>query len=396
MIGMLFFASAIFSLTHKNMSIRNKRILFMVFSAALVVSFYSLSFIHLFYIISIFIISRIRGNKKTVSLGAVLFLIAITFSWYMYVSNPPLNKLTEVFQRMVDRFIVDMFEPQARVSSAYTALSPVAQTSIIGLVHKLLVYITHFFIVIGTVILTIKPKEFKFNPEFRLVAILSTFILLLCLGVPNFAPALNFSRFYQIIMLFLAPLFALGGMYFLRLIGKSASPFLRKFSKVSCRDLELRIVTLVLIAFFLFQVGFVNHVTKDYPYSYSLDFNRKKTSTDRGIRVSLYSIYVPEQDFFSAQWLYQNKDNISLVYADGSWGKPVLAAYTLLAYERVNYLFNTTKLESRSYIYLRQLNVREGIVHTVAESFNISVISSLLNQSNKIYSNGESEIYCVP
>jgi len=164
----------------------------------------------------------------------------------------------------------------------------------------------------------------------------------------------------------------------------------------------------VLIAFFLFQVGFVNHITEGYPYSYSLDFNRKKTSTDLGLRVSLYSVYVPEQDFFSAQWLRQNKDNEYLVCADGSWGRPILLAYALLNYDKICYLFNATKPEDlfnvtkleepepSCYIYLRHLNVREGLIYTVTGAFNLSDISLLLAQSNKIYSNGDSEIYSVP
>jgi len=399
MIATLFFVASIFSLTHRNMTPRNKRILFMIFSAALVVSHYSVSFIYLFYVISIFILSYIRGNRKSLDLALVLFVIAITFSWYVYVSNPPLNRLIDVFHDIIDRFIVDIFEPEARLPARYASLSPLVQTSIIGWVHKILVYITQFFIIIGTVVLTIKPKEFKFNPEFRLMAVLSAFILLLCLGVPNLATAWGFSRFYQIIMVFLAPLFVLGGMYLLRLIEKFASPFLRRFTKVSCRDLELRIVTVVLIAFFLFQVGFVNHVTGGYPYSYSLGFNRKKASTNPSIVIEFYHVYVSERDVFSARWLSKNMNKTLVVYADLAPYYHILPAYALLPFTQINDLHKNMTLTQSSYIYLSNLNVQKGVIiprASAAMSFNISEISDFFNKNDKIYSNGGSDVYYAP
>jgi len=400
MVALLFFVVAIFSLMHKSITLRNKRILLMIFSAALVLSNYSLSFIYLFYVVSTFIILHIRGNKKTLDLALVLFIVAVTFGWYMYVSNPPLNRLIDVFHHMSERFTADLFNPEARLSQAYAPLSPLAQTSIIGLVHKILIYITHFFVVIGAVILTIKPKEFKFHPEFRLMAISSVFILLLCLGVPNFAPALNFSRFYQIIMLFLAPLFALGGMCFLRVIGKFASPFLSRFSEVSCRDLELRVVTVVLIAFFLFEVGLINHVTGGYPYSYSLDFGRKRGSNDLSIAIDFYTAYVTEQEVLSARWLSKYMNKTFMVYADSIPYYRILPAYALLDFPQLSDLFKNMTFSESSYIYLRYLNVQKGVIvpRGVAgyygTPFNISEIDFLRN--DKIYSNGHSDVYYSP
>jgi uncharacterized membrane protein len=229
------------------------------------------------------------------------------------------------------------------------------------------------------------------------MAILSGFLLVLCLVVPDFAPSLNFSRFYAIALLFVAPLFVLGGMYFLGLIGKFfSSSFMRSF-KFFRRDLELRIVTLVLVVFFLFQVGFFNHVANGPTYSYSLDFNRIKTSTDPNIRAKILDAFVPEQDFFSARWLGTNIDNKSLVYADYRIGEPILADYASLENQRISYLFNTTELDPRPYyIYLRYLNVREGIIDTATGAFNLSDISTLLARSDTIYSNGESEIHYTP
>ena len=398
----LFLVLAIFSLTNENMDSSKRRIFFMIFSTALVISHYSLSFIFLFFVLLTYILSRIRrkgrtlslGREGPLSLGLILFLIATTFAWYMYVSTPPLNRLTIALQRMLERFFVDLFQPEARFQPALMPLSPIAQSSLVGSIHKILIYISMFFVGIGLIVLLAKPKKTKLDSEFRLLAILSGFLLVLCLVVPDFAPMLNFTRFYQIALLFLALLFPLGGLYFLELIGDFSSPFLRGFN-FSHRDLGLRAVSLVLIIFFLFQSGFVNHVANSYTYSFSLDFNRIETSTDPNTRAKILRIFVAEQDIFSAQWLGANIDNESLVYADYSMYGQVLPDYALLENERIRYLSNTTELESRSYVYLRSLNVREGMIDTFTYTFNLSDISTLLARSDTIYSNGESEIHSV-
>jgi len=232
------------------------------------------------------------------------------------------------------------------------------------------------------------------------MAILSAFILLLCLSVPNFAPALNFSRFYQVTMLFLAPMFSLGGMYFVRLVRKSASPFLHWFDKVSRRDLELHIVTAVLIGFFLFQVGFVNHVTGGYPYSYSLDFGRKQASNDLGMTIDFHTVYVTEQEVLSARWLAKYMDKTQMTYADSIPYYHTLHAYALLPFTQVGDLSKNMTFPRNSYVYLGYLNIQHDVILPRGSTgylgmpFNLSEIDFLKN--NKIYSNGHSDVYYSP
>jgi len=398
----LFLVLAIFSLINKNMDLQERRIFFMIFSTALIISHYSLSFIFLFFVLLTYVLSRIRrkewtlslGQEGTLSLGLILFLIAMTFAWYMYVSTPPLNRLTIALQRMLERFAVDLFQPEARFQPALMPLSPLAQSSFVGSIHKILIYVSIFFIVVGLVVLAAKPSKFKLDSGFRLFVILSGFLLVLCLVVPDLAPTLNFTRFYQIALLFLALLFPLGGLYFLGELGNILSFFMRGFD-FSHRDLALRVISLVLIIFFLFQSGFVNHIANSYTYSFSLDFNRMETSVDPNTRAKILRVFVTEQDFFSARWLGANIDNQSPVYSDYSMHGRVLPNYALLENERIRYLSNTTALESRSYVYLRSLNVREGMIDTFTYTFNLTEISSSLARSDTIYSNGESEIRSV-
>ena len=52
-------------------------------------------------------------------------------------------------------------------------------------------------------------------------------------------------------------------------------------------------------------------------------------------------------------------------------------------------------LEQGGFIYLGQLNVVNGIMTTFSAQFNTSDIYSLLNETNLVYSNGNSEVWFV-
>ncbi len=400
-VGVLFFVLSIFLIVENKLDLGKKRLLLVIFAAALVVSHYSIAYIFIFYIILIFVLSRIRvlSYLKVTILGPsmILLLIALTFSWYIYVSDSPLNQLLNSVNRIISWFNVDLFSTEARIQPALRPLSPTEATSLIGMIHKGLIYLEHFFIGIGIIVLTIKPKKFRLDPEFRLVAIISMAILLLCLGIPNLAPVLNMTRFYSIVIPFLAPFFVLGGTFLLQSIGKFATPFLLKFRKVSVKNLELQIVTCVLIASFLFQVGFVNHVTGGYPTSYSLDLDRREKLGDLSIRVTTHSNYFLDQEVSSAKWFWENVNQTSKVYADWNSRFSVLRSYALLPDDKILPITNDTSLESQTYIYLKYLNIRVGVISTFGfKYFNTSDISPVLANCNKIYSNSDSEIYHVP
>jgi uncharacterized membrane protein len=227
------------------------------------------------------------------------------------------------------------------------------------------------------------------------MAIFAAFLLLACMAVPNVAPTLNFTRFYRYAMVFLAPLFILGGVYFLGLFRKISMPFPAR-PKFVFKDFRLVMLTIVLVVFFLFRSGFINNVTGDRPYSYSLDFDRMKTSALFGAEGSLYSVYVPEQDLFSARWLALQIGNNSLVYADYGMGVTTLIDYTSLNSQNIDYILNETQSEPGSYVYLRSLNTLGGIVAFRQGYFNLSDLFPSPLQNCRIYSNGASDVYFVP
>jgi uncharacterized membrane protein len=397
MITYLFLSAMLFCFVKQDMDINTRRVLVIAFGAGLAVSHYSFAFVSAFLIVFVFVAMRIVGRKdQLMNLTLVLCIVGITFAWYMYVATPPFNSLTDALHNIASRLTTDLFNSQNRLDPGMNVLSPLNQaTSLSGLIHKIVVYISELFVVVGAIILAIKPKEFKFHPVFRWMAIFATLLLLMCIAVPNVAPTLNFMRFYRYSMIFLAPLFVLGGVYFLGLFRKILNRFPTRHRFVS-RDLSLHVVTIVLVVFFLFRSGFVNTVTRGVPYSYSLDFDRMKTSAFFTTGGSIYSVYVPEQDLSSATWLALQIGNRSLVYAEYGMGIVTLIDYTTLDSENIEYIVNGTQSEPKSYTYLRSFNVLGGIVAYELVYLNLTDLSPSLSQNCEIYSNGLSNVYFAP
>jgi uncharacterized membrane protein len=393
MITYLFLSAAIFCFVKQDIDLKTRRVLVITFTIGLAVSHYSLAFLFVFFVALAFAAMRIVGKRDALlNLTLVLCIVGITFAWYMYVATPPLNRLTDTFRNIASRLITDLFNPQNRLNPGMNPISPTSQaTSLDGLVHKIVIYISEFFVLVGAIVLIIKPKEFKFHPVFRWMAIFAAFLLLVCIAVPNVAPSLNFTRFYRYTMIFLAPLFTLGGAYFLGMFGKIWSPHLTR-PRFVFRNFRLLVLTIVLVVFFLFRSGVVNTVTGGSLYSYSLDFERMIASR----LWDIYDIRVLEQDLSGASWMALQIRNSSLVYAEYGRGILTLTGYTTLDSQNIYYIANETQSKPESYIYLRSLNVLYGRVALPLGHFDLSDSSPLLSQNCKIYSNGASDVYFVP
>lgn len=401
MLGQVFFVLAMFIVVEKQLPIWSKRFLLVVFTSALVVSHYSLAFIFVFMIIAIYAFPRIMSifrtsrflgtNGQVLTLGMVLLLIALTFSWYIYVSDSPLNQLSNSAHRIVSMFTSDFSRLESRWGQgAFSSLSPTVASSLVGTVHKVLIYLEQAFIVIGVAVLLFRPRAFELSPQFRLSALLGALILGLCFIVPNFSGTLNLSRFYAIVIPLLAPFFVLGVRFLLNTFVRILGRHLPRRIRSSLPKAGVYVAACILICVFLFQVGFVNHIANDYPYSYSLDLDRKFNSKDLGVQITSHSVSFVDTDVFGARWLRERMNSTLQVYADENSRTSVLKSYALLNDQETLPITNGT-LEPRAYVYLKFVNVRLGSF----DAFNSSEMTPVLEQCNMIYSNGNSETYFV-
>jgi uncharacterized membrane protein len=388
-----FLVLSILVLLDKNMSIERRKLFLVVFGAALLVSHYSLMFIYLFLVFCIYAISKFkRHSDEVLNSSVVSLLFVMAFLWYS-LSLAPLNSLSQMFHEVIFRFFTDMSSPAARSSGLF---APHPIFNIASLINWVFFYIANFLVLIGVLVLLFKLVKIEVDPKFRQVTLLCAVILLLCLVVPNIAPALNLTRFYAITLLFLAPCFVFGGK---TLVGISENILKKVAGRHSlskrCDQICTILLCAVLIGYFLSESGLVNCVAGASPLSYPLDYNRIRTSTIPGQlnSISFYSVYISEQDVFSAVWLSKNIGESSTIYADSVSSVSVLPSYGLIPMGQISSLTDTTILTQGSFIYLGQLNVADGIITTATSSFNTSEIYPILNMTNLVYSNGNSEIW---
>jgi len=358
-----------------------RKVIILIFSSALIVSHYAMAFIYLYFIIFLYFLFRIQSKIIPVlSPGMILFMIVFTFTWYMFISNSPLNTLLSNFIRITRLFWTDFLSIDSRSQASLTPLSITMSTNIVGMIHKLLIYIEHIFLCIGMIVLITRPKKFRLYPIFRFISLISLSLLLLCFIVPNLSHTLNLTRFYSILIPLFCPLFILGGTFLLGL------------KKVYYKNFGLNIVVCIIIITFLFNIGLVTHVTKGYPYSFSLDLDRRLRSSDLGIKRHTHSEYYLNQEIFSATWLLNKMDSNFKVYA-GLDSQKVLRSYALLPGDRMLQILNNTSFEPRSYIFFKYLNVKVGIIKTTRGFIETSDLSHKYKNYSKIYSNSCSDIY---
>lgn len=403
LVAELFFVLSVFLLIDKSIGVRKRTVLFMIFSFGVVISHYSISYVYLLFIAFAFILSYRYGNGGVLTREVFLFLCAITFSWYLYISNSAFLGLINSIGNVITSLGRDILNTSARSTYVFTMLNPSTSSSIVGLIYRLLVYCQNGLILIGVFTLFIEKGKRQFTKDYRYISVLSMFLLVLGLVVPNFAPTLNFERYYQITLLFLAPFFVFGGLTIiefiknlsLRVLSNFRMPILRESRSAIHGNLSLQLLTLLLITSFLFQVGLVNHVTGSVPLSISLDLDRKKTSSSLEVLYSLYEVYIPEQDVFSARWYLRNIGQAAEIYADVHSKDNVLPAYALENKNKILDIKNTTDRQKDAYVYLRYFNIQYNTIVSYEGIFNASDIG-LLDQTDTIYSNGASEIRWTP
>jgi uncharacterized membrane protein len=395
-VAVFFFVLSVLVLLDKIMPLEKRRILFVVFSAALIVSHYSTAYLYLGFLFVTYAILRITGeNNKVLSGKIVLLVSSIGFVWYAFTESP-LITLGNFLNRFFSRFSQDLVSTTSRSTQVFAPHSILTFASVINWV---LFFLVHFMILVGVLVVIFKlSKKAKLDTTYRVLLIISSVILFMCLAVPNIAPALNFTRFYQLSLMFLAPCFVLGGHAFVDIFTNLLRRATRKSFLWNTHKIGAILICVVLVGYFFSQSGLINSVTKAAPLSYSLDFNRFITSKDPSYKAQIYSAYIPEQNFFSAKWLSEHSQPQSIVYADYDSLQTALLSYGVLTWESYE-LHSATILGQNSYVYLSKLNVKDGIL-TVTEPtmgwFNTSELSSTLGKSDLIYSNGNGEIWYVP
>lgn len=430
-IAELFLVLLILVMIDKNMDKMKRAFLSIVFGISLAVSHYGLSYIYMFCLISIWLIlvlgeypwmqklmndfyskfgkkiEKPAGNPvplkvdRTISSIFVLLFITFTLAWYLYVSSSSaFNAIVHIGDHITSSIFIGFLNPETAQGWDIITKKTVSP---LHSVTKYLHLISQFFIFVGLLTLLLKRANTMFEREYSAFSLVNFVICCCGIALPFFASSLNTTRLYQITLFFLAPFCVIGGITFFRMINKVA--------KASWTDQRvrssLRALSVFFAIFLLFNTGWVYEIAKDHPGSISLSQESIKVYGDAKEKMGFYNCYIPEQDVFSARWLSNNRNNVYKIYSDDSvtsLKSYVLVSVGLVDCSKISVLTNTTsEISVNSYVFLRYVNIIEGIMgYRVPETlikkssvYNITEIYPLIENKNKIYSNGGSDTYAA-
>jgi uncharacterized membrane protein len=389
-VAMLFYLLIFLLFFSKELASWEKYILLVIFGASIVVSHYSLSYILIFLIFSVWFATFVlKKDNRRISLTVCILFLVMAFSWYIFVSGSgPFDDFVKFGNNISSNFATDFFNAGSRSSTVLSGLGLGSATSFLHQIGRYIFYGTEALIGLGLLAVIIQRKKVKLDPEFVALMIINFVMLVMTIVVPMLASSFREERFYEVAVLFLSPLAILGI--------KAVSEIGQKLWR---RSTFLSLALIVLIVFFMFQSEFVYAITRDVTWTVEMGmYNSDK--------LSLYSQIVLPGDVVGGQWLsnYRAAGGKSIVFSDASLDSHVLTAFCSLDRENIQVLSNTTArasnttsgLQSGSYIYLGWMNIHLGIVNGQFYQYKTTDISALLNSTNLVYSNGYSEVYQSP
>ncbi|HEY0196417.1 MAG TPA: DUF2206 domain-containing protein, partial [Methanobacterium sp.] len=208
--------------------------------------------------------------------------------------------------------------------------------------------------------------------EFILGIVISLALLVLFVALPYISIAYDVARLFFQLIIFLAPVFVIGGIFLARLIKKP----------------KWDVYLLLALLIFLFTcVTYLQYSALGEPYSSDYENNS----------IVRQGNYIYDSEIISAQWISQNRVNNLTVYSDGREVARFLTAYgPNISRENINSsFFGWNQTVDSGYIYLGYVNIHNRIIIDMGSDFirvNMDPYFFLLDGKSTIYDNGGSRI----
>lgn len=379
MIGDLFFALLLLVIMKSELKRFHKITFFIIFSFALIVSHYGLAEIFLMFLCLALLYSLIfKRQIRNITSVMVILLSVMMFAWYIFISNASVFDSLVSYGNYVYSQLSEFFNIESRGEVVLQGLGLEAPPTIWNYLSRMFAYATQAFIIIGFIGLTTRKVTSNFSREEYLFIVAAMTFLSALILVPGLANTMNMTRFYHILLFFLAPLFVIGAEFIAKFLFKHRKEF--GFSVL---------VLIILTPYFLFQTGFVYEVVKNQSWSLPLSGYRMDP-----VFLKWAMRYFYESEVQGAIWMSKYVvNNDSMTYADAISTSSLLNGYGMMIYGvNMGRLSNVTNFLPGSYIYINQLNIMNNAVITNTYLLNTSDLK-IFDFSSKLYSNGNCEVY---
>lgn len=401
-IAELFLVLLILLMIDKHMNKSKRSFLIIIFSISLATSHYGLSYIFMLCLIPAWIMlvlaenptirnlknkylpnfgresdelalnpNHLKSEDRSINYAFVLLFVIFTLMWYMFVSDSSaFNAIASVVKHIISSISTDFLDPDS-AQGLKLALTP-RKTLLLNRINQAINYLNQIFIIIGGIVLLLKSQAIKFEREYISFAELNLGLCFAGVSVPFFASALNMTRLYHIVLIFLAPICVIGGIVFIRGVIKLVG--------ITWTDrhmsISIKILSIYFVIFFLYQSGMVLGLTEGFSssllvYNSSIDFPRFN-----------------DREVSGAAWI-NNVRGDQIVFAD-PYRSLLLSSF---ARDKLGLSeFND------SYVYLGTFNIMTGSIMKTSRKKATSTISfvpynSLIDNRDMIYSNGGASVF---
>ena len=373
-IATLFFVLAILVLFDVEVEKFSRKILFLIFMFSVVVSHYTTAYI--FFILMVMILLTLSSRSffttekasKFITAGITVLFFSVIFFWYSQVTQTPFNACVDFFEQTF-RSLGDFFVEESR-NDAESAILGMGWTSIpngISVIVHNAIFVT---IGIGVITLLWKYRSYKEKIDADyLTGIYVSFILLISFVLlPFVSKGYGGTRFFVQALVFLAPVFVIGGNTIAKIIRRP--------------KMDVVILLILLISLFSCVTYLQYHF---YGIPVSPDYENEGIGRDE--------YYIYNQELICAKWLSMHELNDLRIHSDKIGYSRLMLGYDKKPNIDTDF-FKTNKTIKSGYIYLRYVNVNKNTVHeTFDEQKDMSEYSHLFITKSMIYDNGGAEVY---
>ena len=412
-IALLFVALTIMALFYKGLRTFESYLLFIIFSTAVILSHYTTAFIFLLVVVFTWAITqfarlvfthrktamkiidkdkiaRIKTDrpKSNIMFGMIAFYFIMIYFWDRIVSVQ-VYEMFVTFTKTTYSSLFNFFDVQSRGPGALILGSGLNSQNIAQRTTFIFSWLTIIFIAIGVIATVVRfrksitiypdnsesPPEFilqKFDAEFFVMALICCLLLVIVIAIPFILVGYDIDRVYILAMIILVPFFVIGGI----VLSNVLKLFIHK-------QLTYSIILLVLISYFICNVGLVNQAL-GYPVTITLN--------SRGQEYDL--MFIHEQETFAAKMISNYADKGTPVYSDYYGSSKLISQGGILSAIYAGPLITEHEPLTAGYFFLRYTGfVDFKLLDANLQWHNLSEYNNQFNNENIVYSNGGSVVF---
>ncbi len=381
-IATIFFFLAILVIFDFNLNKWTSKLLLILLLFSTLISHYTTAYIAFILILPILLwpfFNKLIRERKLVftNFDVILISLALILIWYILVAKVQFAGGAQVVAQTVQVASAGGPAPSlVTTRGAYIlgVLGVVLKNlpNTVSVIANDLIFAT---IIVGLLGIIRKYRYYheKFKMQFLIGVAISIVLMVLFVTLPYISIAYDAVRLFFQLIIFLAPVFVVGGIVISRLIKKP----------------KWDVYILLILLLFLFTcVTYLQYSALGTPYSPYYENNS----------IIRQEEFIYNSELTSAEWLYQNRMDNLTIYSDGRENSRFLTAYgrNINNVSLNGSFFGANKTISQGYIYLGYVNVNNNQVIDIDTDIirvDIKPYSPLFVGKSRIYDDGGSQIW---